>query len=138
MATQVNYASSSLGDDELEHRFEEALAALRATPSPVEPQLIGAHEIREGLIVGRFDPCVPGARVAAAHEASPEHVAAAVAAARAQTKSWRNTPYAERIARLRAARDVAAGRIIDLAAIVSARPARPASRRSARRRKCWT
>ena len=120
MATQVNYASSSLGDDELERRFEEALAALRATTSPVEPQLIGVHEIREGPIVERFDPCAPRARVAAAHEATAEHVAAAVATARAQTKSWRNTPYAERIARLRAARVVVADRIIELAAIVSA------------------
>ena len=100
MATEVNYASSSLGDDELERRFEEALTALRATTSPVEPQLIGAHEIREGPIVERFDPCAPHARVAAAHEATSDHIAAAVAAARAQTKSWRNTPYAERIARL--------------------------------------
>src|ERR1700694_1130330 len=112
MTTQVNYASSSLGDDELEHRFEEALAALRATPSPVEPQLIGEREICEGLIVERFDPCAPGARVAAAHEATAEHVAAAVAAARAQMKSWRNTPYAERTARLRAARGVRAGCIL--------------------------
>ena len=120
MTTQVNYASSSLGDDELERRFEEALLAVRATTSPVEPQLIGEREIYEGRIIERFDPCAPSARVAAAHEATAEHVAAAVAAARAQTKSWRNTPYAERIARLRAARVVAADRIVEMAAIVSA------------------
>jgi 1-pyrroline-5-carboxylate dehydrogenase len=120
MATQVNYASSSLGDDDLERRFEAALTALRATTSPVEPQLIGEREVREGLIVERFDPCAPGARVAAAHEATAQHVAEAVAAARAQTKSWRNTPYAQRIERLRAARAVVADCIVELAAIVSA------------------
>jgi 1-pyrroline-5-carboxylate dehydrogenase len=120
METQVNYASSSLGNDSLERQFEEALAAVRAAPSPVEPQLIGSHELYEGAIIERFDPCVAGSRVAAAHEATAEHIAAAVATARAQTKSWRNTPYTERVARLRAARAIVAEQIIELAAIVSA------------------
>src|SRR5467141_5185430 len=102
-ATQVDYSSSSLGDDDLERQFEEELRRLRSTESPVEPHLVGHEVIEAGELIERFDPCAPGSRVGAAREASAEVVRDAVAEAKATFKGWKATPYQERISRLRAA-----------------------------------
>ena len=120
MATSVNYASSSLGDERLEEQFEEALRRIRATPAAPEPQLIGDQQVSQGSIIERFDPCVPGALVGAAHEATSEHVAAAVRMAKSQARTWRRTPYQDRVTMLKAARPAVAEQLVDLAAIVSA------------------
>jgi len=120
MATQVDYSSSSLGDDHLERRFEEELRRLRSTESPVEPHLVGHKVIEAGELIERFDPCAPRSRVGAAREASAEVVRDAVAEAKATFKGWKATPYQERISRLRAAGTDIGTRVGDLAAIVSA------------------
>lgn len=120
MAGKVDYAASSLGDEVLERRFEEALTEVRASASPVEPQLIGDAELAGGSLIERFDPCVAGARVGGAYAATPGQVQAAVENARAARGAWRRTPYATRLAALRAAREVARARAVELAAIVSA------------------
>jgi len=120
MAPRVDYSSSSLGNDDLEHRFEEGLEGLRAIPSSVEPHLIGEAKIETGDLIERFDPCRSGARVGAAREASAEVVDHAVASAKAAFKAWRATPYTERVARLRAAGAKIQEKVGELAAIVSA------------------
>src|SRR5258708_2314378 len=120
MATQVDYTSVSLGDDDLERRFEEELRRLRATESPVEPHLVGDKVIEAGELIERFDPCAPRSRGGAAREASAEVVRDAVAEAKAAFKGWKGTHHAERISRLREAGADIGTRIGSVAAIVSA------------------
>lgn len=120
MQANVNYASSSLGDEQLEQRFEESLRAIRAVAASPEPQLIGGEEVFAGPLVERFDPCVPSALVGAAHVASSDDVAAAIASARGLAGAWRRTPYQERVERLMAARETVAQQIVEIAAVVAA------------------
>jgi 1-pyrroline-5-carboxylate dehydrogenase len=120
MATQVDYTSVSLGDDDLERQFEEELRRLRTTESLVEPHLVGHKVIDAGELIERFDPCAPRSRVGAAREAGAEIVGEAVVEAKAAFKGWKATPYAERISRLRAAGTDIGARVGELAATVSA------------------
>jgi len=120
MAAQVDYSSSSLGDDHLERLFEDELRRLRAIESPVEAHLVGHKVIEAGELIERLDPCAPGSRVGAAREASVEVVGDAVAEAKAAFKGWKATPYAERVSRLRAAATDIGTQVGELAAIVSA------------------
>ena len=120
MAASVDYSSAALGNDHLERTFENELRRLRSSPSPVEPHLVGHKDIHAGELIERFDPCAPGSRVGAAHEAGVEVVDEAVAEATAAFKGWKATPYGERVGRLRAAAAVIGTHIGELAAIVSA------------------
>src|SRR5690606_39160607 len=85
-----------------------------------QPLVIGAEEIHAGEVIVREDPCHAGTVVAAAYAATAEDVTRAVAAAKDAAGPWRRTPYAERVAMLRAAREDVAGQIAELAAVVSA------------------
>jgi 1-pyrroline-5-carboxylate dehydrogenase len=120
MAPRVDYSSSSLGDDDLERRFEDALTRLRAAASPVEPHLVGDVRVEAGELIERFDPCIPGARVGAARQASVEVIDQAVASAKAAFKTWRAMSYAERMARLRAVGAEVQSKVVEVAAVVSA------------------
>ncbi|MBF0671859.1 MAG: aldehyde dehydrogenase family protein [Salinibacterium sp.] len=117
---KVNYASTSLGDEKLDLAYEEALAAVRSEPSPIEKNLIGGERLESDAIVERIDPVELKTRVGAAYVATPEMVEAAIAAARGAAKAWRKTPYAERNVKLRAARDEVERQLTQIAAIVSA------------------
>ncbi|MFC5677696.1 aldehyde dehydrogenase family protein [Aeromicrobium endophyticum] len=119
-SSKVNYSSTSLGDEVLDARFEDALKELRAVESPIEPHLVGDRVVEDGNLIERFDPCVPGARVSAARAGSVEVVQAAVAEARAAFRGWRAMPYAERTRALRAVAAETSERIAEIAAIVSA------------------
>ncbi|WP_375002010.1 aldehyde dehydrogenase family protein [Aeromicrobium sp. CTD01-1L150] len=116
----VNYASASLGDDALEQAFETALRTVRTNDTVPEPNLVGATESRDGAVFTRLDPCHPGLTVGAAHTASPDEVARAVAAAKGAAGAWRRTSYADRIVALRAARDEIAESLVQISAVVSA------------------
>jgi 1-pyrroline-5-carboxylate dehydrogenase len=116
----VDYASSTLDDDALAAAFEAALVSVRSQASPVEPQLIGGRPESSGDLLQRFDPCVPGARVGAAHLASDEQVDRAVAAARGAARGWRATPYRDRVRMLLDARAQVADQLVEISAVVSA------------------
>ncbi|RLV57486.1 aldehyde dehydrogenase family protein [Aeromicrobium phragmitis] len=116
----VNYASSSLGDDALEAAFEQALRTIRAERPAPQPLVIGGEELFTGDVVVREDPCHAGVVIGAAHVATDDDVTRAVAAAKTAAGPWRRTPYAERVAMLRAAREDIAQEIAYLSAVVSA------------------
>jgi 1-pyrroline-5-carboxylate dehydrogenase len=116
----VNYASTSLGDEALDLAYEAALASIRSDRAPVEANLIGGARVDSGDLIERVDPVEGAAIVGTAHSASPEIVTAAIDAARSQSKAWRNTPYAERNGMLRAARDGVEEQLTFIAAVLSA------------------
>ncbi|WP_197376199.1 aldehyde dehydrogenase family protein [Mycolicibacterium baixiangningiae] len=120
MASSVDYAASSLGDPAIAAEFEEKLSRIRSNPSPVEPHYIGGRELVGDVLIERFDPCVPSARVGAACEATAEQVTTAVEDAHAARGVWRRTPFPERVGALRTARETVAFALVELAAIVSA------------------
>jgi 1-pyrroline-5-carboxylate dehydrogenase len=120
MASTVDYAVSSLDDPAIAAEFEGELRRIRSSPSPVEPHYIGGREVLGDVPIQRFDPCVPTARVGAAWEATAEQVTSAVEHARAVRGLWRRTPFPERVAALRIARETVRFALVELAATVSA------------------
>lgn len=120
MATQkLNYASMAL-DEDLHQAFEKALEEARQGIADPLPNLVDGEAVREGTVFTREDPCRLGGVVSSAHEADPALVHAAVAAARSQARTWRNTPYQERVAKLRAAADEIQTLLATLAGLMSA------------------
>jgi 1-pyrroline-5-carboxylate dehydrogenase len=116
----VNYASTSLGDEALDQAYEAELAGIRSQVSPVEQNLIGGERVSSDEIIERVDPVEGKTRVGAATAATAEQVTAAIDAAFGAAKAWRNTPYAERNTMLRSARDEVAEKLTFIAAALSA------------------
>ena len=118
MSTRLTYTSGALGED-TDREFEAELAHAREdAPDPL-PHVIAGEELAEGEPFDRLDPSRDGAVASRAHEATPEIVARAVAAAREAAGSWRATPYAERCELMRAVASGIEGRHLELAAVVS-------------------
>jgi 1-pyrroline-5-carboxylate dehydrogenase len=107
------------GDPALDEAFERALATAREGGEPL-PHLIAGERRAEGEVFERRDPADQRRVVAAAHEATPEIVGAAVAAARAAQPEWARTPLEQRTAVLRRLGELISGRRVELAGIVSA------------------
>ncbi len=120
MAVLINYASTSLGDAELEAQFESALTQIRQTPAGTLPLLIGGKEFISGEIIERYDPCHLDRKVSSAFVATSEQVLQAVAAAHAMRKQWRNTSYQDRVAMIRKTKDVINRDLMEISAILSA------------------
>jgi 1-pyrroline-5-carboxylate dehydrogenase len=117
--TTLNYTSTAR-DPALDAAFEEALARARAgRPEPLT-HLVDGREVADGELFERADPCDPARVVSRAHNASPQVVARAVAAARAAQPCWAATPLAERIAVLRRMAKLIGERTVEYGAIVSA------------------
>lgn len=117
---KVNYASTSLGSEELDLAFETELAALRAHDAPIQQQIIAGKRYDSEQILTRMDPVVGNVRAGAAYIATAEQVSAAVSAARAAAKGWRQMPYAERNALLREAYQEVEAKLTFLAAVLAA------------------
>ena len=120
MAVAINYASTSLGNAELEQQFESELMRIRGSETTSVPLIIGGVEVHSSSVVERFDPCHLDRKISSAAVATTEHVAAAVAAAHAQRKAWRNTSYQDRNAAIRKARTVIERDLLTISAILSA------------------
>jgi 1-pyrroline-5-carboxylate dehydrogenase len=116
----VNYASTSLGDETLDLSFEAELAEIRSTESPIEQNLVGGLWQQSEVVIERIDPSIGGVRVGAAYTASDDQVDAAIDAARRAARSWRALDLVDRNERLLAARDDFAGELTRIAAIMSA------------------
>lgn len=119
MTTKVDYTSTELPGN-LESAFETALGRLRSEEPPIEEHIVGGSRRTDGVMFERFDPCQPGARVAAAHSAPTELVTEAVAEARDAFKVWRRTSIEDRCDRLLRVADRIDGDIAELSAILSA------------------
>jgi 1-pyrroline-5-carboxylate dehydrogenase len=111
--------TSGAPDKALDAAFQQRLAELRAaTPEPL-PHVLAGEPLAEGPVFERRDPARTDSLASRAHEATPPTVARAVACARAACRTWRNTPFQERCARLRAlARELERNQV-ELAATVS-------------------
>ena len=106
MAVSINYASSSLGNADLEKQYEDALRQVRNTSPETLPLVINGEEVTSKQVVERFDPCNLDTLVGSAFAATPKQVEQAVAAAHAMRKQWRNTSYQDRVFAIRKAKDV--------------------------------
>lgn len=118
--SKITYTSATV-DWELFHRqFDEALAHVRAdlgrdyplhvageAITTAAPPLVDTSPSDTSVLLGRF--CV----------ATPDHVARALAAARAAQRVWGHQPWRARVATLRAAAGVLRARKFELAAIMS-------------------
>ncbi len=120
MATGLNYSSTSLGDEKLDQQFEQALRTAREGVREPLPHLVAGKPVTDGDVFERTDPSRPGNVVASARAATKRVVDEAVAAARAAAREWRNLPYTERVALLRAAKPEFAERACEIAGVISA------------------
>lgn len=117
---KIDYAATSLGDEELDTAYETALAAVRAESARPEENLIGGRAERSQRVVERFDPCLPTALAGSAYAATPAQVDAAIDAARSASRAWRRMPFAERNELLRRGNADFAAELTTIAAIISA------------------
>lgn len=120
MSTAINYASTSLGDEATEAAYENALTQVRTSECPVSPLIIGGKEVTTSTTIDRYDPVVLDVKAGSAYVAGQAEVDQAVAAAHAMRKAWRNTPYQERNAMLRKAKDAIADQLMEISAVLSA------------------
>lgn len=120
MAVSINYASSSLGNAELEKQYEDALRQVRETSPETLPLIINGDEVTSNEVVERFDPCNLGVLVGSAYAATPNQVKQAVVAAHAMRKQWRNTSYQDRVAAIRKAKAVIDDNLMFISAVLSA------------------
>lgn len=120
MSTAINYSSQSLGDEELDRRFENALDAARQGITKPLPHLVAGTPVTSGEVFERADPANPDRIVSRARVASPDVVADAVTAARSVAKGWRNTAFPDRIALLRSTKAEFADRAAEIAGVISA------------------
>ncbi|MFF5988481.1 aldehyde dehydrogenase family protein [Prauserella flavalba] len=119
MATAVNYSSQNL-ESSLDEAFERALARARQGMSEALPHVVAGKPVADGEVFDRFDPVMPGESVSRALAAPAGVVTDAVAAAKETTRIWRNRPYQDRIALLRAAKAEFSGRAAEIAGVISA------------------
>src|SRR4051794_15929861 len=102
--TKITYTSASGDLEEFHHRFDTALARIRAASGALHPFYIGGQAIETGgePLVDRspIDTSLILARFAAA---TPAHVDAAVRSARMAQPDWARRPWTERVALLRRA-----------------------------------
>lgn len=120
MTVSINYASTSLGNAELEKQYEDALRNVRDTLPETLPMVINGEEIESSETIERFDPCNLDLLVGSVYAATPDQVRQAVAAAHAMRKIWRNTPYQTRVAEIRKAKEVINENLIYISAVLSA------------------
>lgn len=115
---RLTYTSGAPGEA-LDARFQRRLAELRAANHQPLPHVLAGEPLAAGPVFERRDPARVDSLASRAHQATPETVARAVACARGACRAWRNTPFQERCARLRAlARELERDQV-ELAATVS-------------------
>ena len=79
--------------------------------NPIEiPLLIGSKQVRSGQTIEVRAPHRHKLVLAQSHQATGEHVAAAIDAARAVSRSWRETPFYDRLAIFLRAAELLAGK----------------------------
>jgi 1-pyrroline-5-carboxylate dehydrogenase len=118
MSARLTYTSGAL-DSDSDRNFERRLSAARASSADPLPHLIAGEDVHDGDPFERHDPSRDGEVASRGREGGASAAARAVDAARAAAAGWRNTPFGERCALMRA---VAAGiseRHIELAAVAS-------------------
>jgi 1-pyrroline-5-carboxylate dehydrogenase len=118
MAGRLTYTSGGI-DSAAHVEFERCLRAARAAEHLPWPHLIDGRAHAEGPVFERRDPARIDSLASRAHEALPETVALAVAAAERARREWRRTPYRERLERLAAVARELADRHLELAAVMS-------------------
>jgi 1-pyrroline-5-carboxylate dehydrogenase len=119
-ATKITYTSASGDLDEFHHRFDVALGRIRDESGRLCPFYVDGKPIQTGeeplVDISPIDTSIVRARFAAA---TPEHVDAAVAAARRAQTAWARRPWRERVALLRQAAVLIRERKYELAALMS-------------------
>lgn len=120
MEVKIDYASLSLGDAALDDAYETALHRVRAVDPGIHENLVGGLRYQSEVVIKRFDPCREDRVVGAAYSATQELVTKAVETARSMRKPWAKTSYVERNSMLRKAGAEVGGRLVELAAILSA------------------
>jgi 1-pyrroline-5-carboxylate dehydrogenase len=119
MSTRLTYTSGGL-DTATDEEFESRLAAARgAGGGEPLPHVIAGEPLAAGDVFERVDPCTDDEVASRAFEAPTEVVARAVDAAHAAARGWRQTPFADRCALLRAVAAGISDRHLELAAVAS-------------------
>jgi 1-pyrroline-5-carboxylate dehydrogenase len=119
-ATKITYTSASGDLEEFHHRFDSALARVRAESGKLHPFYIGGRpvETREEPLIDR-SPIDTGFVLGLFTAATPAHVDSAVQAARRAQLDWARRPWEERVTLLRRAAGLIRDRKYELAALMS-------------------
>ncbi len=96
--------------------MQRAIEELRTRLGRPVPLIIGSERIIAPRSIPRENPSHPSERVALVSRAEPAHAESALDRAEAAFPAWRNTPVAERSARLRAAAELLHRHRFELAA----------------------
>ncbi len=117
---KITYTTTDVDLTAFHKAFDDALEQVKGAAGASYPLYIGGEALTVGddliestspidtsLVLGRFQA------------GKPEHVELAVAAARAATKAWRNTPWQQRVKLVRRAAELIRERKFDLAATMA-------------------
>jgi len=117
---KITYTSTNVDMSAFHAVFDAALETLRASLGRTYPLLINGKEVMvDGATLTDTTPI--DTRVVLGHfqAAKVEHINAAVAGARTAWKSWKKTPWPERVTIMRKAAELVRERKFDLAATMS-------------------
>ena len=116
---KITYATMSADNEELQSAFDEAIARVRAGWLGREvPMFIAGQEVYAAERFQKVSPANTDLHLCTAQKGTVEHARAAVAAAKAAFPAWRQTPWQERVARIRAIAERISAASFDLSALM--------------------
>jgi 1-pyrroline-5-carboxylate dehydrogenase len=116
---RVTYATLSADNEELHAAYEDGLRLAKSWLGSVVSPVISGKARSGGPLFTVTSPGDVSLALCQVHAATTDDVADAVAAAGAAAPRWARTPWAERVAVLRAAADLISERSNELAALMS-------------------
>jgi 1-pyrroline-5-carboxylate dehydrogenase len=119
MATKITYATMSADNEELNRSYEEAVERVRKTLGASHPFIVNGEERWGDGLYEERSPIDSDIVIGSYAQATEQDVNDAVAAAKAAFPSWDQTPWEDRVARMRRAADVMESQQFDLAAVVA-------------------
>lgn len=116
---KVTYSTLGSPDPLLHAYYEEALAAARGALGRTHHMLIGGAWETARTTFTTYSPIDTSLALGVFQAGDASDIARAVRAARAAFPAWRDTPWQERVARLRRVADIISERLFDIAAVAS-------------------
>jgi 1-pyrroline-5-carboxylate dehydrogenase len=116
---RVTYATLSADNEELHAAYEDGLRLAKSWLGSVVSPMVSGKPRAGGPLFTVTSPGDVSLALCQVHQATQADVADAVAAAGAAAPGWARTPWAERVAVLRAAADLISERSNELAALMS-------------------
>jgi len=121
MATKfkITYSTMSSPNPELDRLYEEATETALANMGQTFPMFIGGEERLAETTFEKISPVDRGLVMARFQKGTSQDAEDAIAAARSAFPGWRDTPWQERVEKLRQAAELISDRLLDMAAIMS-------------------